>query len=227
MARGKQSRGRCAFCGREMSKGGLARHLSVCSERQRAISAANRKAVGEQRLYHLQVQDAWQPDYWLHLEMNGTATLGNLDHYLRAIWLECCDHLSQFSIGGWRGEEIPKGRRAELVFKPGMELTHIYDFGTSSETVIKVVGVREGKPLSGHPIVLMARNNPPEARCTECGQPASWLCVECLHEFGELGTLCDQHAQLHPHTDYGEPISLVNSPRLGMCGYIGPAEPPY
>ena len=26
---------------------------------------------------------------------------------------------------------------------------------------------------------------------------------------------------------YGDPISLVNSPRLGMCGYDGPAEPPY
>lgn len=227
MAQGKRSQGKCAFCGREMTKGGLARHLSVCSERHGAINATSHKAVGEQRLYHLQVQDAWQPDYWLHLEMNGTAALGKLDHYLRAIWLECCDHLSQFSLRGWRGEEIPKGRRAERVFEPGMELTHIYDFGTSSETLIKVVGVRKGKPLSAHPIVLMARNNPPEARCTECGQPASWLCVECLHEFGEAGTLCDQHAQIHPHTDYGEPISLVNSPRLGMCGYTGPAEPPY
>jgi hypothetical protein len=227
MARGKQSQGKCAFCGREMSKGGLARHLSMCSERRGAINAASHQAVGNQQLYHLQVQDAWQLDYWLHLEMNGTATLGDLDHYLRAIWLECCGHLSQFSLGGWRGKEIPKSRRAERVFEPGMELTHIYDFGTSSETLIKVVGVRDGKPLSGHPIILMARNNPPEARCTECGQLASWLCVECLHELDELGTLCDQHAQLHPHTDYGEPISLVNSPRLGMCGYTGPAEPPY
>lgn len=199
----------------------------MCSERQGAINAAGRQAVGKQQLYHLQVQDAWQPYYWLHLEMNGTATLGDLDRYLRAIWLECCEHLSQFSLGGWRDKEIPQSRRAECVFEPGMGLTHIYDFGTSSETLIKVVGVREGKPLSGHPIVLMARNNPPEARCTECGQPASWFCVECLHELGEPGTLCDQHAQLHPHTDYGEPISLVNSPRLGMCGYTGPAEPPY
>ena len=27
----------------------------------------------------------------------------------------------------------------------------------------------------------------------------------------------------HPHDQYGEPIPLVNSPRLGMCGYDGPA----
>ncbi|WP_127011414.1 hypothetical protein ACF3DV_03465 [Chlorogloeopsis fritschii PCC 9212] len=27
--------------------------------------------------------------------------------------------------------------------------------------------------------------------------------------------------------NYGEPIPLVNSPRLSLCGYDGPAEPPY
>jgi hypothetical protein len=159
--------------------------------------------------------------------MKGTATLGDLDHYLRAIWLECCGHLSQFSIGGWRGDEIGKARRVERVFAPDVELTHIYDFGTSSETLIKYVDVRQGKPLTRHPIFLMARNAPPEFQCTQCEQPASWLCLECVYDLGQPGTLCDAHAQDHPHTDYGEPMPLVNSPRVGMCGYCGPAEPPY
>lgn len=227
MARRKQSQGKCAFCGREMAKGGLARHLSACSQRQEAMSTANQKRGKEQELYHLQVQDAWQGDFWLHLEMNGSATLADLDDYLRAIWLECCGHLSQFSIGGWRGEEIPKTTRVGRIFEPEVEVTHIYDFGTSSETLIKAVGVRGGKPLTSHPIVLMARNNPPEAYCMECKQPAAWLCLECLYELDEPGTLCDQHAEVHPHENYGEPMPLVNSPRMGMCGYDGPAEPPY
>ena len=96
-----------------------------------------------------------------------------------------------------------------------------------SETLIKTVGVRKGKPLTAHPIYLMARNDPPEAHCIECGEPALWLCLECLYERNEPGTLCDQHAQDHPHDDYGEPMPLVNSPRVGMCGYCGPADPPY
>ena len=227
MARRKQSLGKCAFCGREMTKGGLTRHLPGCSQRQEAIGTTNQKPGRKQKLYHLRVQDAWQPDFWLHLEMNGSATLVDLDHYLRAIWLECCGHLSQFSVGGWRGEEIPKGSRAEQVFEPAVELTHIYDFGTSSETLVKVVGVREGKPLSSHPITLMARNAPLEETCMECGQPASRLCLECLYDLDEPGTLCEQHAKMHPHENYGEPIPLVNSPRVGMCGYTGPAESPY
>jgi hypothetical protein len=227
MVRRKQTRGKCAFCGREMARGGLARHLPACSERQEAIDKADQKPGEEQTLYHLQVQDAWQGDYWLHLEMRGSATLADLDHYLRAIWLECCGHLSRFSVRGWRGEEISKRRQVKQVFEPGVELTHIYDFGTSSETLVKVVGEREGKPLTSHPIVLMARNDPPEAECIECGQPASWLCIECMYESDEWGTLCDEHVEEHPHGAYGEPRPLVNSPRVGMCGYCGPAEPPY
>jgi hypothetical protein len=227
MARGKQSRGSCVFCGREMTGGGLTRHLAACSERQEAVGAANQKSGPEQVLYHLQVRDAHLPDFWLHLEMNGSATLADLDHYLKAIWLECCGHLSQFSIGGWRGAEISMRTRAERIFRSELELTHIYDFGTSSETLVKVVGVREGKPLTRHPIFLMARNNPPEARCMECGRAASSLCVECLYELDQPGTLCDKHAEVHPHEDYGTPMPLVNSPRVGMCGYCGPADPPY
>ena len=228
MANRKQSRGKCVFCGKEMTKGGLSKHLQTCVKRQEAVDAANQGKSGKvQRLYHLQVRDAWQPGFWLHLEMNGTATLKDLDNYLRAIWLECCGHLSQFSVGGWSGSEIGKGRKASQVFDKGVELTHIYDFGTSSETLIAVVGVDEGKPLSKYPIFLMARNNQPEAKCMECDQPANWVCMECLYETEESGALCDKHAKTHPHDDYGEPMPLVNSPRVGMCGYEGPADPPY
>ncbi|MBT9163179.1 MAG: hypothetical protein DDT24_00083 [Chloroflexi bacterium] len=227
MVRKKQSQGKCTFCGREMTKGGLAKHLMACPQREGSISAANQGPIKEQVLYHLQVQDTWWGDFWLHLEMKGSSTLKALDNYLRAIWLECCGHLSRFSIGGWEGDEISMTRRAEQIFERGVELTHIYDFGTSSMTLIKVVDVRRGKPLTPHPIFLMARNRPPEVPCMECDQPASWLCIECMHESDEPGTLCNQHVQDHSHEDYGEPVPIVNSPRVGMCGYTGPAEPPY
>lgn len=227
MARRKQTRGQCNFCGREMTKSGLSRHLASCAKRQEAIAAAGTKLGPSQPLYHLRVQDAWGGDFWLHLEMSGTAALKELDRYLRAIWLECCGHLSRFSIGGWQGDEIPMSRQIRQVLRPGIELTHIYDFGTSSETLVKAVQVREGSPLSNHPIFLMARNNLPEAECQECGRPATHLCMECVYEDETSGLLCDEHVEDHPHIEYGEPMPIVNSPRLGLCGYDGPAEPPY
>ena len=227
MSPGRQSRGTCAYCEMQMVKGAMLRHWPTCPQRQAAIAEAASGPGTSGQLFHLRVQDAGRGKYWLDLEMRGSATLNDLDKYLRAIWLECCGHLSRFSIGGWAGEEIAKRTRADRVFEPQVQLTHIYDFGTSSETLVKVVAVREGKPTTSRPIALMARNLPPEALCMECEQPASWLCVECTYDEERSGLLCDEHVRDHPHDDYGEPFPLVNSPRVGMCGYTGPAEPPY
>ncbi|NOS90263.1 MAG: hypothetical protein HOP34_17320 [Methylococcaceae bacterium] len=201
----------------------MTKHLSGCKKRQEAIGNANSGAT----LYHLLIQDAYSKEYWMHLEMKGTAQLIALDKYLRSIWLECCGHMSQFSIGGWRGDEIPKSSFVQSIFEYTSELEHIYDFGTSSHTLVKVVGKRTGKPLTKHPIMLMARNEMPVVTCMECEQPARWLCNECIYEDNASGYLCDEHAKNHPHDNYGEPFELVNSPRMGMCGYQGPADPPY
>ena len=46
------------------------------------------------RKLHLQVEGRYLPMYWMHLAVNASATLETLDQFLRAIWLECCGHLS-------------------------------------------------------------------------------------------------------------------------------------
>ncbi|MGH7966010.1 MAG: IS1096 element passenger TnpR family protein [Candidatus Binatia bacterium] len=227
MPRRKQSKAKCTYCGQEFVKSRMTKHLSSCSQRQEAIAKAERKHARDEKLYYLRVQDAWASSFWLDLEVKGSATLQDIDSYLRAIWLECCGHMSQFSIGGWEGNEIDTKRRIHEVFEPGAELTHIYDFGTSSETLIKAIEIREGKPTTRHPIVLMARNEMPEMKCEECDELATWLCHECIYDEEKAGTLCERHAKTHPHENYGEPLPIVNSPRVGMCGYEGPAEPPY
>lgn len=225
---GKQSRGTCLFCGYETTKAAMVKHLASCAKRKEQVEEATKKAkAAPETLYHLRVSDHYAKDFWLDLEVRGSAKLSDIDSYLRAIWLECCGHLSQFSIGGWGGGEIAKSKRVEAVFRDGLELTHIYDFGTSSETMIKDMGQHQGIPLTKRPIFLMARNHMPEVACIECGKPATHLCMECMYEHESSGMLCDEHAKTHPHENYGEPVELFNSPRMGMCGYAGPAEPPY
>jgi hypothetical protein len=236
MANRKQSTGACVYCGKAMTRGGLARHLRTCAQRQQAIATANAKRGQDQTLYHLQVQDAWGGAYWLHLEMCGNATLKDLDFYLREIWLECCGHLSAFEIGpvrytqilddgmGW-GQEQSMNVRVHKLFRPGMEIPYEYDFGTTSELVIKVVDQRQGKPTTRNPIVLMARNAFEPPPCAICGQPAESVCAECVWDDPQAAVLCQDHASEHEHDDMLMPI--VNSPRTGMCGYTGPAEPPY
>jgi len=72
----------------------------------------------------LRVQDAYLKDFWLDLEMRGSATLTKLDEYLRAIWLECCGHLGEFTIGGWGRVKVAKARKADQVFEPELELVN-------------------------------------------------------------------------------------------------------
>lgn len=227
MAPRKQSKGTCVYCGKELSKGGVSKHLATCSKRQQAIAKAEQGKGTSETLYHLRVEDAYRKEFWLDLEMRGSKTLKDLDTYLRAIWLECCGHMSEFLGNGSLARQVGKQRKISEVLQPGSHLTHIYDFGTSSKTEIKVVAAREGKPTTSRAIALMARNRMPEDLCIECGDRATHLCMECLIEDETWGTLCDKHAKIHPHHNYGEPIPLVNSPRLGMCGYEGPADPPY
>lgn len=218
--------GTCAFCGREFKRAGMTRHLAACQQRAEAISTAARSRRRAQRLLHLQVRDAWGGDFWLHLEIDGAATMGDLDEYLREIWLECCGHLSTYYIGpAWQGEEVGMERRAGTVLSLGLEVLHLYDFGTTSETKIRVVDERRGKSLTEYPIYLMARNNPPDVRCTVCGEAATYLCVECMYEEDPY-LFCEEHAEMHEHWE-DSVLPIVNSPRVGMCGYCGPAEPPY
>jgi hypothetical protein len=237
VAGSRQTRGDCVYCGRDMSRSGLARHLKTCPERLEVQAEADRSTRKKQTLYHLQVQDAWSGYYWLHLEMRGEATLQDLDRYLRAIWLECCGHLSEFEIGNTSYTQIfadsmayrkeqPMSVKVYRLFRAGMEIPYRYDFGTTSELLIKVVDQREGRPTTAHPITLMARNTFEPPPCIECGQPATHLCTECFCERSAGACeFCKEHAMSHEHDE--EVMPLLNSPRTGMCGYVGPAEPPY
>jgi hypothetical protein len=227
MSRSPESRGNCAYCGETITKRSVSKHLEACSRRQASLQAAESAHTSAETLWHLRVQDAYDKNFWLDLEMRGSSTLTQLDNYLRAIWLECCGHMSEYTIGGWSGSKVGKARKADDIFEPGLVLRHLYDFGTTSETDIRVMDAREGKWLSRHPIALLARNLPPEITCTECDQRAEWLCMECVIEENKQGYLCQKHADEHDHQNYGGPVPLVNSPRVGMCGYSGPADPPY
>lgn len=226
MAGNGKTEGACAFCGKRASRGGMSRHLQACPARRDAIRGADARPGEPEPVFHLQVQTPGGSDFWLHLEMRGSATLTKLDEYLRATWLECCGHMSEFTRGGWGMPRIGMARRAADVLDEGVTLAHVYDFGSSTVSMIKVVAVRMGSAVDRHPIQLLARNDMPALSCAQCDEPATRLCIECMYDMADA-VLCEAHAAVHPHEDYGEPLPLVNSPRLGVCGYQGPAEPPY
>ena len=223
----EQSMGECAFCGQAAARGAMPRHLRGCAARQEAVDAAGKSGKAKtEALFHLRLHDKYREEYWLDLELRGSSTFGELDAYLRGIWLECCGHPSRFSVGGWRGEDIRMDARLSRAFEPGVTLVHTYDFGNSSYTFVRHAASRVAAPLTDQPVKLLARNLPPEFPCGECGKPSEFLCMHCVMDKNTWVTLCAAHARKKPH-DKRDPAPLVNSPRVGLCAYAGAAEPPY
>jgi hypothetical protein len=172
----------------------------------------------------MKVEAQYLPMYWLHIEIPAKATLEDLDHFLRAVWVECCGHLSSFDIGGetFISEVMEPGDRSlnvalDKVMAPGMAFEYIYDFGTSTELLITVVSDRVGY-MKGAGAKIMARNDLPDLRCDVCGKPATGVCCVCSGE--STGRVCDECGKTH---ECGEDMLLpvVNSPRMGMCDYTG------
>jgi hypothetical protein len=201
----------------------MSRHLVACRSRKEVTEGQAGEASG-QILLHLQVDGLYSPMYWLHIEIPAKAKLKDLDRFLRGIWLECCGHLSSFEIAGntFISERMEPGDRSmnfalAKVMAPGMKFQYIYDFGTSTELLLNVRSAREGQP-QGKGVLVMARNDPPDIRCDVCGKPATWICCQCSDE--DTGHVCDECGKKH---ECGEDMLLpvVNSPRVGMCGYTG------
>lgn len=91
------SRGVCGFCQGEFAKNKITQHLKSCKAR---FAYKTEHGGQEQRLLHLLVEGKYRPEYWMHLETPAVTTLSDLDEFLRATWLECCGHLSEFTIEG-------------------------------------------------------------------------------------------------------------------------------
>jgi len=161
----------------------------------------------------------------MHLEVPSTTTLEILDAFLRDTWLECCGHLSVFEIKGVIYSVSPteefddEDMRVKLseVLGPGTKFFHDYDFGSTTHLVLKVISeVASG--LKGKKIRVLTRNEPPTIPCDNCGRTAVHVCSQCIYEGG--GWLCAACAADH---ECGEEMLLpiVNSPRVGVCGYTG------
>ena len=225
------SKGICTLCHAEFSKSGMTKHLESCLQ-QAVIEAetGSRKKAQKSKVFHLVVEGRDRPVYWMHLDVPAGVTLTTLDGFLRHTWLECCGHLSAFEIGGVRysvdagmfddgmgmGEKSMRVR-LDKVLSPGQVSSYEYDYGSTTELIVKVVSEREAA-LKGKTIQVLARNNAPVIPCGVCGKPATSVCSVCSYE--EDGWLCDECADKHK---CGEDMLLpvVNSPRVGECAYTG------
>ena len=219
----QMSEGKCGFCKGTFSKAAMTRHLKSCSQRKVVLDTPSGKQKAKS--FHLVVEGRYEPAYWLHLFASANTTLESIDSFLKDIWLECCGHLSAFKIEGTRYSSSPmedydeKGMDVALgdVLCPGTKFSHEYDFGTTTDLTLKVVSEVECEAKSKS-VQLMARNDPPAIICQSCGKNATQVCTQCI--WSGKGWLCDGCSSEHECGD-DTFLPVVNSPRVGMCGYTG------
>ena len=232
------STGICLLCEKRYSRAGMGRHLRACRGQAGVPEMVGSNKPGQQaiRNFHVAVEDRHDPRYWMHLEMPQELELKNLDGFLRNIWLECCGHLSAFHISGVMYQSGDKdwfndfggptaedmAFAADRVLSRGQRFTYDYDFGSTTELSLRVIS--ELAPRLRNGIQLLAINDPPRLACHACRNAAAdVICTECATQaYPNLnpGYLCDDCSTRHGCDDMMY-LPVVNSPRVGMCGYVG------
>ena len=209
-----QSLGICSLCGERKSKRAMAAHLGGCAPKHDAPRGGN--------VEWIQLRVEGGGPYWLDVEASSKAQLKDLDRLLRNVWLECCGHMSAFFVGRKRPErlsEYPMNATVGEVFGGQREAAHYeYDFGSTTELAVRAVSERTGRGDRKAGVRVLARNEAPHLACEECGEPASEVCP---FSQSENPFLCPEHTG---HADCDEHechLPVVNSPRMGVCGYTG------
>ncbi len=235
-----QTKGFCKYCGKEYTRAGITRHLSSCKERTRLLEQEpSKRRCGYFQLF---ISGWYNSDYWIAAEIKDTATLEDLDDFLRDIWLECCGHLSSFTIDGRQYDSAPDADffcdepsedmdiKLKKILAPGMTIRYEYDFGSTTELAIKVQSHRTGAFVP-EAVTILSRNQPPEILCSQCGtNPAQWVMSDGM--FDEKPFWCEECLQAGREEEgqddsvYEYMLPVCNSPRMGVCAYEGSVSYP-
>lgn len=206
------SEGRCLYCGELFSQSEIGRHLG------KHLALMEKDVTGKNPVNYCHVE-VEAGEMFLHLLVKGDATMKTIDGFLRDIWLECCGHLSGF---GHKNFKIKMKDRVEDVFQPKVKIYHDYDYGTTTRVFLS--GKKQYQLDLKDKIILLSRNEPLKLLCASCKiEPAINICIVCCYQ--ELAFFCKKCSKKHAKTcedfaDYAE-MPVVNSPRMGECGYTG------
>lgn len=244
-----KSEGVCVFCGKTLAKAGINRHLKTHLDQKQEVNKtgksflikveSNPRYGGWPHFLSLWVDgettikktDGFLRDIWLDC-CGHLSAFRNPDarKYGGGLWdfFEAEELLQQGKIKEYErlmedtAGEVPMSRKAKAVFYKDLKLEYTYDFGSS--TYLLVTTLAEFTFKADKPLVLLSRNEPLEILCETCKKaPATQICS--IHNWDEDYLFCDKCAKIHKKecpdfSDYAA-MPVINSPRMGVCGYTG------
>jgi len=244
-----KSEGKCLFCGKTFAKAGINRHLGTHLkekiETEKAgisflVKVETNKRWGVTPYFltlwvdgeaTMKTIDQFLRDIWLEccghmsafrnpkMRMNMGGMFGVMEAYE---YLEQGNSAKYEKMMEETKGEIPMSRKVKDALYKELVLDYEYDFGSSTELTLTVID--EYPIKADKKIVLLSRNEPLEIMCSVCKKvPATQICSVCMYD--EDAVFCDKCAKKHAKEcddfdDYAS-MSVVNSPRMGVCGYDG------
>ena len=240
---GPISLGTCALCQDTVNDITASGHLVECIAQQNLPAPSGTDPSGYDQSLHLSVHDG-SGLYWMELAVRADTTLRQLDGFLRGMWLECCGHLSEFTILGVRYTNLAPHRddpnaaaiRADYWMEDNEEhmdvavadmmptnalVSYEYDYGSTTELFLENLG-RHGDLVSllrprqpwHGDRVMVLARNEPDEECVACGKPARWRLLAPDSDAPEPVPFCDE---CRPEAGRYHPV--MNSPREGTDCY--------
>jgi hypothetical protein len=204
--------GKCLLCDQVINHRSATMHIKKCIK-QHALDSSSEK---KEKIFLIKVYAG--KEFWLYIEINGSSTLDDLDCFLRKKWLECCGHMSQFTIHGTFYSSNGEMEKAiHRIMPVNTAFDYEYDFGSTTRLQGKAISERSGELQKK--IRLISQNEMPSfVQCTTCKKTPKVVCSVCF-DF-----CCKTCEKKHIKSCEGEDFMLpvVNSPRMGECGYCGP-----
>ena len=215
-------KGECRICGGKYTARGMMAHLKKHAMRYGK----------DTNHFIIRIDSGPKEPFWMYVQVSTEATFGVLDKFLRAVWLECCGHLSEFTVDG-RSAGIRK--RLSALLSEGASFSYQYDMGDTTDLRLTIIGrTARIMPMRGwfsedayYPpdpvmgegkVYIMALHDKVRYNCEKCGNEASHVCSQCIYE--GTGALCKVCA---PDHECGDDMLLptAQSPRVGTCGFDG------
>ena len=244
-----KSEGKCLFCDKMFAKAGINRHLATHLKEksetgQRGLSylvkVETSKKWGSTPYFlslwidgeaTFQSFDQFLRDIWLECCGHLSAFMDPEQKKKKSGMFDFMAAFERFSnenvvdsdqdMEEFEGD-IPMRWKTKKVLCKGKVLDYEYDFGSTTALCITVIEQLSIKADSK--IVLLSRNEPSSIMCTSCCKaPATQICTSCMYESPSV--FCEKCAKKHAKkcSDFDDYSSMpvVNSPRMGVCGYEG------
>ena len=94
----QKTNGICSLCGGIFGKTAMKKHIVQCFQKHPSRKPTGFSVPIQTRLFTILVRGNFMHEYWMYIEAPSNSLLRGLDNFLRNIWVECCGHLSSFTI---------------------------------------------------------------------------------------------------------------------------------